>query len=91
MLERPPGTDYEPMVSVAPGLHVPERGEHRVVWWDPRALDLDRRHDVGLRQERLLAADESGSASNAGIEAHAAWQQAREALLAREVGGKYEG
>jgi ATP-dependent exoDNAse (exonuclease V) beta subunit len=54
-----------------------------VVWWDPRTLGLDKRHDVGLRQERLLAADEAGAASTAGIEAHARWQEARSEGLAR--------
>ena len=34
-----------PFASVMPGLHVPEAGSHRVVWWDPRrprAPRLDR-------------------------------------------------
>jgi ATP-dependent helicase/nuclease subunit A len=49
-----------PHDAVAPGLHVPERGEHRVVWWDPAALELDRAAVGGVRQQELLA-DAGGS------------------------------
>ena len=30
------GDSREGDQSVRPGLHVPERGDHTVVWWDPR-------------------------------------------------------
>jgi len=66
--------------SVRPGLHVPQVGAHRVVWWDPAVLDLDREERVGLRQEKILVADEAGSAVS-GVEAHAAWQDARVRML----------
>ena len=46
--------------SVRPGLHLPQAGGHGVVWWDPHALDLDRQEEVGLRQQRILEADEGG-------------------------------
>jgi ATP-dependent exoDNAse (exonuclease V) beta subunit len=67
---RPPG-------SVAPGLHRPQMGEHTVVWWAPNALELSVTENVGLKQQRLLAIDESGVRSEAGIRAHDAWQAER--------------
>jgi ATP-dependent exoDNAse (exonuclease V) beta subunit len=71
--DRAPGRER----SVAPGLHVPEVGDHRVVWWDPATLSLAVEETVGLRQQKLLEADESGATSERGIRAHAAWQEAR--------------
>src|SRR5262249_2854492 len=59
-------------------LHRPELGDHTVVWWSPATLRLRVDEDVGLRQKRLLAADERGERSQAGIDAHAAWQAGRE-------------
>jgi ATP-dependent exoDNAse (exonuclease V) beta subunit len=76
VVERParaPGCER----SVAPGEHRPEAGDHRVVWWDPRVLKLGVEESVGLRQQRLLEADENGTRSEQGIARHAAWQQAR--------------
>ncbi len=59
--------------SVAPGLHQPIAGEHRVVWWDPNKLQLDEEEAMGLRQVKLLQADEGGEASQAGQEAYQRW------------------
>lgn len=73
VLERPKSARAHPDDSVAPGVHRPHAGEHAVVWWDPRALDLDREHDVGLRQQRMLAADEKGTASDEGQRLHDSW------------------
>jgi ATP-dependent exoDNAse (exonuclease V) beta subunit len=72
-----------PGSSVRPGLHVPQAGGHRLVWWDPAVLDLDRTEAVGLRQERILAADEAGTVAEEGVRAHAKWQEARRDALAR--------
>jgi ATP-dependent exoDNAse (exonuclease V) beta subunit len=71
--DRSPGRER----SVAPGLHVPEVGDHRVVWWDPGRLSLAVEETVGLRQQKLLEADESGATSERGVRAHAAWQETR--------------
>jgi ATP-dependent exoDNAse (exonuclease V) beta subunit len=68
--------------SVAPGLHAPLVGEHRVAWWDPASLDLDREQDVGLRQQSILEADEKELAVAGGERAHRLWQDARAAALA---------
>jgi ATP-dependent exoDNAse (exonuclease V) beta subunit len=64
--------------AVAPGFHRPELGEHRVVWWDPAALVLGAREAVGLRQQRLLAADEGGARAEESVVAHARWRASRE-------------
>jgi ATP-dependent exoDNAse (exonuclease V) beta subunit len=70
--------------GVAPGLHQPELGSHRVVWWDPALLKLDARESMGLRQTRLLEADEApGSRSATGKEEYDAWEATRAAVLAR--------
>ena len=72
-----PQNAVRPADSVAPGLHKPEVGEHRVVWWDPLTLRLNVKEAVGQRQTRLLQADEYGIKSQAGIRAHAEWQSTR--------------
>jgi ATP-dependent exoDNAse (exonuclease V) beta subunit len=76
LLERPeraPGRER----GVAPGLHRPEIGRHRVVWWDPCALRLNVEESVGLRQQRLLEVDEEGVSSERGVRAHETWQAER--------------
>jgi ATP-dependent exoDNAse (exonuclease V) beta subunit len=75
-----------PVGAVQAGLHVPERGEHRVVWWDPSTLDLRKQESVGLSQQKLLAADEAGVRSEEGVRAHAVWQEER--LRVRESGAR---
>jgi hypothetical protein len=37
-----------------------------VVWWDPKVLRLDAQERVGLRQQRVLEADEGGPAAAEG-------------------------
>ena len=49
-----------------------------MVWWAPAQLRLRVDEDVGLKQKKLLAADERGARSEAGVQAHAAWQAERE-------------
>ena len=85
VVERPgraPGRER----AVAPGRHRPEAGEHQVVWWDPATLVLNVEETVGLRQQKLLEADESGERSEQGIQAHAAWQAERHRV--REAAGR---
>jgi ATP-dependent helicase/nuclease subunit A len=69
---RPPEARLQ-QEPVVPGLHRPEAGEHRVVWWDPAQLALGAQETVGLRQQRLLAADEGGARAEGSIAAHARW------------------
>jgi ATP-dependent exoDNAse (exonuclease V) beta subunit len=80
VFDRGPRGSEDPERSIRPGRHVPQVGEHSVVWWDPRALDLDREEQVGLRQERILVADE-GQAAEAGTRAHDEWQRSRAEAL----------
>ncbi|MCG8554492.1 MAG: UvrD-helicase domain-containing protein [Proteobacteria bacterium] len=63
--------------SIAPGLHVAEAG-NQVVWWDPALLRLDVEQSVGLSQDKLLRADESGEAAAGGMQAHEQWQLRRQ-------------
>jgi ATP-dependent helicase/nuclease subunit A len=73
--------DHVPATSIAPGEHIPQRGEHRVVWWDPQLLELERSAAVGVTQKDLLREDAVGHADNASRLAHATWQTARAQTL----------
>ncbi len=88
VLERTDRAETSTRDSVQPGLHAPIAGEHRVVWWDPAALELDAVEEVGLRQQRLLEADESGANVESSRRAHEAWQASRRRAL--EVGAAPE-
>jgi ATP-dependent exoDNAse (exonuclease V) beta subunit len=83
VFERPEEARKGPAASVAPGLHRPESGAHRVVWWDPRTLKLDLEPSVGLRQQKILEADKEGVVAAEGERAWNAWKSAHEATLAR--------
>ncbi|AKT44210.1 UvrD-helicase domain-containing protein [Chondromyces crocatus] len=73
VLERPARAEASERDSVAPGQHAPQRGRHGVVWWDPHTLDLDREPAAGLRQQRILQADDDGALSSASEKAHEGW------------------
>jgi len=81
--ERPESVHHGAEASVRPGLHVPAVGTHHVVFWDPSRLELDKQDEVGLRQQRILAADEGESVANEGERLHIEWQTRRAALLER--------
>jgi len=83
VLARPLRAERSADDSVAPGLHCPRAGEHEVLWWDPRVLDLDKQPEGGLRQQRILAADDHGVVSEEGVLAHEAWSERRSELLER--------
>jgi ATP-dependent exoDNAse (exonuclease V) beta subunit len=53
-----------------------------VAWWDPNVLTLDLEENVGLRQQRVLEADESGAEVARGERAYAQWKQGRLAAIA---------
>ncbi len=76
VLERPDAAGKGASASVAPGLHRSRAGTP-VVWWDPAQLSLGIEARVGLRQERILHADESGTNAESGERAHEAWQARR--------------
>jgi ATP-dependent helicase/nuclease subunit A len=78
VVDRPPRAGRP--TSVSPGLHIAE-AKNQVVWWDPRALRLDAEQSVGLRQDKLLQADESGEAVASGTETYKQWQSLRQRSL----------
>ncbi len=68
--------------GIAPGIHRPEAGDHRVVWWDPSILTLDARETMGLRQSKLLEADGIDGRSVRGKDEYDAWRVAHSSLIA---------
>ena len=68
--------------GLAPGGYQPAAGTHRVVWWDPAILELDARETMGLRQTKLLQADETKTRSAQGQSDYLAWRAQREHLIA---------
>jgi len=79
VLDRPEGALTA--LAVPPGLHAPQAGTHEVVWWDPRALDLEREVENWLRERDLLLVDDA--AGRATAQAHERWQERRKAALER--------
>lgn len=80
VLERPNDCSRTRRDSVAPGVHSPRVGAHDVVWWDPRALALGKEQELGLRQQKLLQADDAG-ASDEGIRTHTVWSARRNVVI----------
>ena len=68
---------------VRPGLHKPRVGTHAVAWWDPNVLALDVEENVGVRQQRILEADESGTEVARGEQAYIQWKEGRSAAIAQ--------
>ncbi len=67
--------------SVMPGMHQPELGGIRVVWWDPSRLELNVRETMGLRQSKLLQADGDGLVAGRGTRAYESWLERRRTML----------
>jgi ATP-dependent exoDNAse (exonuclease V) beta subunit len=68
-------TDYMPSGSVAPGEHMPERGEHHVVWWDPKLLERPARGAGGVAQHDLLRQDAGDSHAQRGEDAYRSFRE----------------
>jgi ATP-dependent exoDNAse (exonuclease V) beta subunit len=68
---------------VRPGLHRPRVGTHTVAWWDPNVLTLDAEENVGVRQQRILEADESGVEVARGEQSYSQWKERRSAAVAQ--------
>jgi ATP-dependent exoDNAse (exonuclease V) beta subunit len=66
---------------VRPGLHRPRVGTHTVAWWDPNVLTLDAEESVGVRQQRILEADESGTEVARGERSYNQWKDGRHAVV----------
>jgi len=69
-----------PEDSVHPGLHVPQVGDHQVVWWDPAGLHLEAVAGAGLRQEDLLAPQPAARAAE-GVAQYQRWQSNRRHIV----------
>lgn len=54
---RPRSAKVDDGESVSPGLHQPALGAHRVTWWDPHVLELDKTAKAGLRHQKILEAE----------------------------------
>ncbi len=64
-----------------PGLHLSATKKNRVVWWDPKTLDLEREAPAGLESSEALAEDDDAAPQS--IAAWETWQAQRaEALVA---------
>jgi ATP-dependent helicase/nuclease subunit A len=82
VLERPPVPGMV-QSSVKPGLHRGECGGCDVVWWDPSVLNLDVPMNFGLREQQILAEDETGEATRAGLAQYRAWRERQTLSIAR--------
>jgi ATP-dependent exoDNAse (exonuclease V) beta subunit len=80
---RPDDARTSELDAVAPGVHLPERGQHSVVWWDPHVLELERPPLGGLRQAELLEPSPAGAHEYDGAEIYRSLTAARAARLAR--------
>jgi ATP-dependent helicase/nuclease subunit A len=80
-----PNRAPDKMKSVAPGLHRATAGDHQVVWWDPSRLILHVEEAMGLRQNKLLQADENKRVSLRGIKMHESWTAKRAEMLAAGI------
>ena len=74
---------------VRPGLHQPQVGTHTVAWWDPNVLGLEAEENVGLRQQRILEADESGAEVARGEQAYIQWKEGRSAAITQASQAHY--
>jgi ATP-dependent exoDNAse (exonuclease V) beta subunit len=70
VLQRTDRQAGEPEASVRPGLHRPRTGDHRVVWWDPRALRLGIEGDFGVRREKILSEDDPAGVDEGSVAYH---------------------
>lgn len=68
-------------VSVQPGLHVPRCGSHRVVWFDPCALELETPDSEGLQNEDVLKG--TPEQIGEGLRKYKEWQNRRREVIAR--------
>jgi|APLak6261679142_1056127.scaffolds.fasta_scaffold00009_134 ATP-dependent exoDNAse (exonuclease V) beta subunit len=62
-----------------PGLHLSATRKNRVVWWDPKTLDLSREERTGLEASDALLEDEVEAPKS--IAAFEGWRQAHAAAL----------
>ena len=83
VVDRGPQGMPPPGGCVRPGLHRPRVGTHTVAWWDPNVLALEAEENVGVRQQRIFEADESGTEVARGEQAYIQWKESRSAAVAQ--------
>ena len=54
-----------------------------MAWWDPNVLALEAEEHFGVRQQRILEADESGTEVTRGEKAYNHWKEGRAAAIER--------
>ena len=69
--------------SVRPGLHRARVGTHTIAWWDPNVLAFEAEENVGVRQQRILEADESGTEVARGKQSYNQWKASRSAVVGK--------
>ncbi len=78
-----PSTEYRLPAGALAKAGVPSTvPPYSVVWWDPRALDLEREGRYGLRQEELVGKDAPAGVVANDLAAYVAWRNARDAAVA---------
>src|SRR5262249_31028723 len=77
VLQRP-NDETARTATVCPGQHQFENaGGYSVVWWDPGALDLDKKPAFGVRRDDLIVKDVARRVSADGRAKYDRWQLAR--------------
>ncbi|QQR91592.1 MAG: hypothetical protein IPJ88_07690 [Myxococcales bacterium] len=79
VLERPAALRMQAHLTIRPGFHRPEKGEHEVLWWDPSLLKLEKIQRGGIAQAHLLQA--KASAPEQGKADYETWRQWHEQAL----------
>jgi ATP-dependent exoDNAse (exonuclease V) beta subunit len=74
VLERP-NDEVAGSRTVCPGEHAAQG--YSVVWWDPHALDLDKKPSFGVRREELIVKDVPRNVVADGRTAYDRWRLAR--------------
>jgi ATP-dependent exoDNAse (exonuclease V) beta subunit len=82
VVRRPVDYDGASEFSVKPGLHTPENGTHKLVWWDPSILHLQVEASFGLRQEEILTEDKDGHGAES-VQLYNDWKASREEAVKR--------
>lgn len=80
VLYRPPAKYGRKPEGIAPGLHTAEAGTD-VVWFDPKALQLDVPEAFGLRDFHLLQVDRETKLDERSQVEYARWRHDRERML----------
>ncbi len=89
VLKRPVDFDGSAEMSVRPGLHQPEQGEHSVVWWDPAMFQFNVEPSFGLRQEEVLQEKPVDRAMDS-VASYESWKNSRQSTLSAGIQPSFE-